>query len=124
MIGVTYDTGMLIALDRRKGRARAIHEFLAEDGVRVTVPWVVVTEFWRGRTDRRDAILRSVDIELPSLLLAKNAGNALAAVKGATIVDAIVMASAAQRGDVVYTSDFDDLSRLQRHFPNVRLLST
>lgn len=123
MIGVTYDTGMLIALDRRKERARAVHELLAEDGVRVTVPWVVVAEFWRGRTDRRDAILRSVDIEPASLQLAKNAGDALAAVKRASIVDAIVMASAALRGDVVYTSDLDDLGRLQRHFPSVRLLS-
>lgn len=34
----------------------------------------------------------------------------------------IVMASAAQRGDVVFTSNLDDLARLQRHFPSVRLL--
>jgi len=33
------------------------------------------------------------------------------------------MASAARRGDVVYTSDFDDLSKLQRHFRGVRLLA-
>lgn len=114
---------MLIALDRRRGRAGAVHEWLAEERIRVTVPWVVVAEFWRGRTDRRDAILRSVDIELPSLALAKSAGVALAAVKGATLVDAIVMASAALRGDVVYTSVLEDLERLQRHFPSVRLLS-
>src|SRR5262245_19082839 len=75
--GATYDTGMLIALDRRKARARAIHEWLSESRVRVTVPWAVVAEFWRGRTDRRDAILRSVDIEVPSLALAKTAGLAL-----------------------------------------------
>lgn len=48
-----------------------------------------------------------------------SAGEALAAVKKATIV----MASAALRGDVVYTSDMDDLSLLQRHFPAVRLLA-
>lgn len=123
MRGATYDTGMLIALDRRKPRAQAVHEWLAEEGIRVTVPWVVVAEFWRGRTDRRDAILRSVDIEAPSLALAKSAGNALAAVRRATTVDAIVMASAALRGDVVYTGDIDDLSLLQRHFPAVRLLA-
>lgn len=122
MKGATYDTGMLIALDRRKPRALAVHEWLAEEGIRVTVPWIVVAEFWRGRTDRRDAILRSVDIEAPALSLAKSAGDALAAVKRATIVDAIVMASAALRGDVVYTSDLEDLSVLQRHFPGVRLL--
>jgi hypothetical protein len=121
--GATYDTGMLIAIDRRKQRAVAVHEWLQEERIAVRVPWVVVAEFWRGRTDRRDAILQSVDIEAPALGLAKSAGTALAAVKGATIVDAIVMASAALRGDVVYTSDVDDLSRLQRHFPGVRLLA-
>jgi predicted nuclease of predicted toxin-antitoxin system len=41
-------------------------------------------------------------------------------VRGASAVDAIVMASAAARGDVVYTSDFDDLMRLRAHFPAVR----
>ncbi|MBX3199758.1 MAG: PIN domain-containing protein [Labilithrix sp.] len=123
MSGATYDTGMLIALERRKQRALAVHEWLGEEGIRVTAPWVVVAEFWRGRTERRDAILRSIDIEAPSLQLAKNAGHALAIVERATIVDAIVMASAALRGDVVYTSDVDDLGVLQRHFPGVRLLA-
>jgi hypothetical protein len=38
-------------------------------------------------------------------------------------VDAVVMASASLRGGgVVYTSDVDDLTRLQRHFPTVRIL--
>ena len=123
MTGATYDTGMLIALDRRKSRALAIHERLFERVIPITVPWVVVAEFWRGRTERRNAILRSVDIEAASIDLAKRAGEALAAVAGATIVDAVVMASAATRGDVVYTSDFDDLAALQRRFAGVRLLA-
>lgn len=123
MTGATYDTGMLIALERRKQRAMAVHEWLAEERIPTTVPWIVVAEFWRGRTDRRDAILRSVDIGVPSIALAKSAGHALAAVPRATIVDALVMASAALRGDVVYTSDIDDLGALQRHFPGVRLLA-
>ncbi len=50
-------------------------------------------------------------------------GEALAAVKGATLVDAVVMASAATRGDIVYTADVTDLERLRRHFPGVRVLS-
>lgn len=123
MRGATYDTGMLIAIDRRKARAMAVHEWLHEEQIPVSVPWVVVAEFWRGRTDRRDALLRSVDIAVPSLALAQTAGVALGAVKGATLADAIVMASAALRGNVVYTGDIDDLSRLGRHFPGVRLLA-
>ena len=54
--------------------------------------------------------------------LAKLAGEALSAIEGATAVDAIVMASAARRGDVVYTSDVDDLERLRDYFPGVRVL--
>jgi hypothetical protein len=38
------------------------------------------------------------------------------------LVDAIVMASAAQRGDIVVTSDFDDLDQLRVLFPGVRVL--
>ena len=37
-------------------------------------------------------------------------------------VDAIVMATAARRGGVVFTSDVDDLTRLREVFPNVRVL--
>lgn len=123
MTGATYDTGMLIAIERRKTRAMAVHEWLHANGISVSVPWVVVAEFWRGRTDRRDALLRSVDIELPTVQLAQAAGLALGAVKGASLADAIVMASAALRGTVVYTADIDDLTRLQRHFPSVRVLA-
>jgi hypothetical protein len=32
------------------------------------------------------------------------------------------MASAAQRGDAVFTSDIEDLDRLRRYFPGVRLI--
>jgi predicted nucleic acid-binding protein len=88
----------------------------------ITVPADVVGEWWRGRTDLRESILESVDIEPLTEALAKLAGEALAAVAGATLVDAIVMASAATRGDIVYSSDVEDLERLRRHFPSVRVL--
>jgi len=52
------------------------------------------------------------------------AGEAMAHVRGATSVDAIVMASAAQRGDAVYTSEPLDFERLRRYFPAVRVLGT
>lgn len=88
----------------------------------ITVPADVVGEWWRGRTDLRDSILASVDVEPLTEALAKRAGEALAAVAGATLVDAIVMASAATRGDVVYSSDVEGLERLRRRFPNVKVL--
>jgi predicted nucleic acid-binding protein len=120
--GVTFDTGALIALERRGQRARQVLERATEQKVRITVPAPVITEWWRGRSDVRERILAAVRIEPLSDALAKIAGVALAAVRGATAIDAIVMASAAQRGDVVYTADVSDLARLAAHFRTVRVL--
>lgn len=124
MTGLTFDTGALIALERRKQRVKAIVERALAKDQPITVPADVVGEWWRGRTDLRDSILESVDVEPLTEALAKRAGEALAAIAGATLVDAIVMASAASRGDIVYSSDVEDLERLRRHFPTVRILRT
>jgi hypothetical protein len=43
----------------------------------------------------------------------------MGAVKGCTVVDAIVVASAAQRGDAILTSDVEDLEALRAHFRSV-----
>lgn len=121
--GITFDTGALIALERRGLRARRVVERATEEKIRITAPSAVITEWWRGRTDAREHIVAAVRIEPLSEKLAKLAGEALAAVKGATAIDAIVMASAAQRGDVVFTSDVGDLERLRSYFPAVRVLA-
>lgn len=122
MRGLTFDTGALIALERRRQRMREILEHALAEDQRITVPADVVGEWWRGRTNVRDRILQSVDVEPLSEALAKRAGEALAAVRQATLVDAIVMASAASRGDIVYSSDVADLERLRSYFPSVRVL--
>jgi hypothetical protein len=122
VIGLTFDTGALIALERRKQRMRHILERALEKDQPITVPADVVGEWWRGRTDLREAILASLDVEPLSVSLAKLAGEALAVVTGATLVDAVVMASAASRGDIVYSSDVEDLEKLRRVFPGVRVL--
>jgi len=54
--------------------------------------------------------------------LARAAGEAVAAVRGASAIDAIVAASAARRGGVILTSDHADLTRLAAHFRSVRVL--
>jgi len=92
--GLTLDTGALIAIERRRQRMARIAETL----------------------------LRGLRIEIVDAELGKVAGEALATIQGATAIDAIVMASAARRGDVVYTSDVDDLERLREYFPGVRVL--
>jgi predicted nucleic acid-binding protein len=124
MTGLTFDTGALVALERRAQRMREIVERALARDQTITVPADVIGEWWRGRTDLREAILASVDVEPLTEALAKRAGEALAEVRGATLVDAIVMASASTRGDIVYSSDIEDLERLRRHFPSVRVLRT
>jgi len=119
--GLTFDTGALLALERRRQRIARVYTTAVADGLIVTVPAVVIAEWWRGRSDRRETILRGVRVESIDAELAELAGEAISAVRGSTAVDAIVMASAARRGDVVYTSDFDDLDGLRSYFPGVRV---
>jgi len=119
----TFDTGMLIALERRKSRATEALRAIVRRGLLPVVPAVVHAEWWRGRTDVREEILAMVLLEDMPPPLCRAAGEALGAVRGSSLADAVVMASAALRGGgVVYTSDVDDLRRLQRHFPSVVVL--
>jgi predicted nucleic acid-binding protein len=120
----TFDTGMLIALERRKRRAAEAFRAIIRRGFLPIVPAIAYVEWWRGRTDIREEILAAVIVEDMPSALCRAAGEALGSVKGASLPDAVVMASAALRGGgIVYTSDIDDLTRLQRHFPTVRLLA-
>lgn len=122
-VNFTFDTGMLIALERRKPRAREAFRAIIRRGHVPVVPAVVLAEWWRARSDVREELLRAVHLEDMPSILCRAAGEALAAVRGATLVDAVVMASASLRGDgIVYTSDVDDLTRLARHFSNVAVV--
>lgn len=120
---ITFDTGALIALERRKVRAIKVYRAAKEKSVVVATPSVVVTEWWRGRTDWREKILAGIDVISVDRSLAALGGLALAKVHGATAVDAIVMAFAATTGGVVYTSDVEDLQALTVFFKGVRVLA-
>ncbi|MCC6902632.1 MAG: PIN domain-containing protein [Polyangiaceae bacterium] len=120
---ITFDTGALVALERRRQRMTDILARARSREDTIVVPQVVLAEWWRGRSDWRDRILAMLVIDRLTDACAKLAGEAIARVPGATAVDAIVMASAASRGDAVFTSDVDDLERLRAHFPGVRVLS-
>jgi predicted nucleic acid-binding protein len=118
--GFTFDNGALIALERGDHRMRTVLKLARTDSVRIVVPTVVLGEWWRGKTKGRELLIASVHLEPLTESLAKLAGEALARIRKDTFVDAVVMASAAQRGDVVYTSDQGDLDRLWSHFAAVR----
>ena len=119
--GLTLDTGALIALERGQKRMREIVARARCNRVPVTVPAVVLIEWWRaGFGQRHRDILSPMLIEPTNERIARAAGEALTTIP-VSIVDAAVMASAALRGDVVVTSDVGDLGRLQTYFPDVRL---
>lgn len=94
-----------------------------ERGAPVTVPAPVLVEWWRWGDPSRWRLRREVTIEPLEDRIAFLAGSALAIVRpGPSTTDAVVMASAAQRGDVVLTSDVDDLEALRAVFPDVRVI--
>jgi predicted nucleic acid-binding protein len=120
---ITLDTGALIALERKHARMLRIIAAVSAANGTITVPTAVVTEWWRGRPSARMAkLFEGVVLEPLDARLARLAGEAIGAVRGATAIDAIVVASAAQRGDTVFTSDVDDLTRLCSFFRGVRIL--
>lgn len=123
MSGLTLDTGALIALERGARRVTALIDTEHERRRRITVPAPVVAEWWRGQRGPVARMLDAFAVEPLGESLARIAGEALARVGSEPgAVDAIVMASAASRGDRVLTSDIEDLDRLRVAFPNVRLL--
>jgi len=120
---ITFDTGALIALERRKERAMKVYTHAKERGLIVATPNVTVAEWWRGRTDRREAVWRGLLVEPASDETVKLAGVALGRVRGATTVDAIVAAFAVLRSGIVYTGDVGDFRALAQFFPSLRVFA-
>lgn len=124
MAGLTLDSGALIAFERADRRVMMHFREAERRGLELTIPTAVIVEVWRGgaRSARVASLLSAAVLEPLSEGVARHAGEALAKSKGASVVDAVVMSSAAQRNDRVLTADLDDLRRLQHHFPGVRLV--
>jgi len=120
---ITFDTGALIALERRKERAMKVYAHAKDRGLGVATPNVTVAEWWRGRTDRREAVLRGLLVEPASDEVVKLAGVAIGKVRGATTIDAIVAAIAIQRTGIVYTGDVADFDALRVFFPALRVFA-
>ena len=131
--GLTLDSGALIALEDRSSRIAAIIEATRLTTKRVTVPMAVIAEWWRDTPAQRYVRTLFTVEPMSDEKLAKRAGVALGKLRKpgeerskkrrASAVDAIVMASAALRGDIVYTSDREHMGRLMTSFENVEVLS-
>jgi hypothetical protein len=108
------------------GSPRAVWARLQERGELVTVPTVVLVECWANPTNAVAELLALCEVEDLTEQLASEAAKARAAVGGVvSAVDAVVMASAASCGDVVYTSDYNHLAQLRdSYFRSVKILSS
>jgi predicted nucleic acid-binding protein len=119
---VTFDSSAIIALERRKPRAIEAYRHTRERGLVVATPNVTLAEWWRGRTDHREAIFRGLSVVPTSDDVMKLAGVALGRVR-ATTIDAIVAAFAVERTGIVYTSDVGDFEALRSFFPALRVFA-
>ena len=100
-----------------------VYTHARDRGLVVATPNVTLAEWWHGRTDRRELVLRGLFVETVSDAIMKLAGSACAVVRGATAIDAIVAAFAAQRTGIVYTSDVHDMEALKKFFPVLRVFA-
>ena len=116
---MTFDTGVLIALERRKSSALALMRVCRQARIRITIPAAVVAEWWRGT---HVALLEAAVLEPLTPALARAAGELLARAKRSDTIDATVIVSAAQRGDLVVTDDPGDLERLAAFVTGVDVL--
>jgi len=112
--GATFDTGVLVALERDDREAWTVLLRSVLRGEVPTVPAPVTAQAWRdGRRQARLArALRQCRPEVLDNALARRAGELCGRAGTADIVDAVVVASAGRRDDVIFTTDVDDLEHL------------
>ena len=110
-MGVTYDTGALLAADRGERRMWVRHRALLALREIPTVPAPVVAQGWRGGA--RQALLARLlvgcDVEALEDEQARAVGSLAARAGTPDVVDACVVEGALRRRDLVVTSDPDDL---------------
>ena len=112
--GLTFDTGALVALSRRDRAMRAIIESATAKKARITIPTVVLAEWSRGAPGEMEQFIKAFDIEPLFERLATQVARLRARMTSPpSIVDVAVVLSASGRGDIVFTSDVEDLTRIR-----------
>jgi hypothetical protein len=114
MMGVTYDTGALMAADRGERRTWARHRALLERRDVPTVPAPVLAQSWRG-TSRQALLARLLagcDVEALDDEQARSVGSLAARAATSDVVDACVVEGAIRRRDLVVSSGEGDLQAI------------
>jgi len=113
MPALVYDTGALLAAERRNPDFLALHDEVTSARIRPIVPVVVLAQAWRGGPQHQiSRVLKGCDIVPDDAATGRAAGVACAASGTADVVDAIVIATAVRYQAAVVTSDPGDLTRL------------
>ncbi|MGA7704140.1 MAG: hypothetical protein WB998_04515 [Solirubrobacteraceae bacterium] len=113
MSGVTYDAGALIAGERDSARMWSLHKRALIRGQWPTVPAGVLGQVWRGGPQAKlSRLLVGCRVEPLTEAWARTAGAALAKSGTSDLIDAVVVVTALARGDLVVTSDPDDLTTI------------
>src|SRR5262249_2223791 len=112
-MGITYDTGALIAAERAERRMWARHRALLALREGPAVPAPGVAQSWRGgRRARRAGLLAGCDGEVLDDGQARSVGSLAGRAATTDIVDVCVVEGAIRRHDLVVTSDPDDLQAI------------
>ncbi len=113
MTAFVYDTGALVAAERRSWRLWGLHDEVMAVGRYPLVPAAVLGQAWRGGPQQQlSRALRGCVVVPDTEELARAAGAACAAVGTSDIVDALVVVLAVRHQAVIVTSDPDDLTRI------------
>ena len=120
--GLTFDAGALIAIDRGDRRMIALLQEAVRGRLPLRVPAGVVGQAWRDgprqATLARFFKTREVEVHALDEHTARAAGELCGATGTHDVIDATVILTARSTGDVVLTSDPDDLLRLD---PEIRV---
>jgi predicted nucleic acid-binding protein len=110
---IVYDTGALLAAERRNPDFLALHDELTAARIRPIVPVIVLAQAWRGGPQHQiSRVLKACDITPDDERTGRAAGVACAAAGTTDVVDAIVVVFAVRHQAPIVTSDRGDLSRI------------
>ncbi|MGH3899782.1 MAG: PIN domain-containing protein [Pseudonocardiaceae bacterium] len=119
MSGIVYDTGALLAAERRHRGLWALHEQSLANGVRPIIPVVVLAQAWRGAPHANlSRLLRGCQVTPDTEDLGKAAGAICGRTGTSDVIDALVVVTALRQHALVVTSDPDDLLHLASSLHN------
>ena len=113
MPSITFDTGALIAIERRSRRMQALLSEIDRRDLRIAVPAGVVAQAWRGGARQARVAALLADERTEVIALDDPTARAVGLLSGRSghpdVVDVSVALCARQRGLNVVTSDPSDL---------------